>query len=154
MSGLGSALTKDERYDDVFDAKSGDELNGVLRSLGAVNARPPLPHTPYVKIKKTGRILPWNPLLADQGELVENCDVNGNTDPNAWKDSVVTEGGELSPEELALYSSKIMEQATHMQEGFKQTYVAPAIHPVEQQEPKFHTFNDVESLRALLGEKA
>lgn len=79
----------------VFDMS---EVNRVayMKSLGARNLNPPLPRSPYLRNKVTGRVLPWNELLSEQTELMECCDSTGNTDPEAWgplvpKDSMTEE---------------------------------------------------------------
>ena len=83
----------------VFDvametAGSGDitARTAFLQRLGAKNAYPPLPHSPCLKNKKTGVVLPWNELLAEQQEFFDCCDEHGNTDPEAWQDKVLPEG--------------------------------------------------------------
>ena len=92
----------------VFDFDDAEHRNQYLRSLGAENILPPLPRSKYVKIKASGRILPWDQLLAEQPTLVECCDVNGNTDPSAWMPDV--EPGELSDEEQRLLVLKAQAQ--------------------------------------------
>lgn len=83
----------------VFDvamesATSGDisARTAFLQRLGARNAYPPLPHSPCLKNKKTGVVLPWNELLAEQQEFFDCCDEAGNTNPEAWQDKVLPEG--------------------------------------------------------------
>lgn len=80
----------------VFDvvkqsAVSGDEsaCTLFLQQLGARNAYPPLPHSPCLRNKKTGIVLPWNDLLAEQQEFFDCCDEDGNTDPSAWQAKVI-----------------------------------------------------------------
>lgn len=75
--------------DQVLEISSEEERVTMLKNMGAKNCDPPLPHSQYVRNKKTGVVLPWNPLLADQTEILECCDENGNTDPKAWKSQVV-----------------------------------------------------------------
>lgn len=72
---------------DVF-IKDGEDRIEYMKRLGARNTDPPLPHSSHLKIKATGRVLPWDTLLAAQTELVECCDANGNTDPEVWKQTV------------------------------------------------------------------
>ena len=71
----------------VFNLNS-EERAGFLEHLGVKNATPPLAHSPCLKNKKTGIILPWNPMLAEQRDILECCDEQGNTDPAAWQDKV------------------------------------------------------------------
>lgn len=76
--------------DDVFQHDGEDRVE-YMRRLGARNTDPPLPHSSHLKIKASGRILPWDMLLAAQTELVECCDETGNTDPDVWKLTVKDE---------------------------------------------------------------
>lgn len=76
--------------DDVFQHDGEDRVE-YMRRLGARNTEPPLPHSSHLKIKASGRILPWDTLLATQNDLVECCDENGNTDPDVWKLTVKDE---------------------------------------------------------------
>lgn len=62
-----------------------------LKALGVKNTEPPLPHSAYLKNQKTGLVLPWTIDLAEQRDLMVNCDANGNTDPVAWASSVIHE---------------------------------------------------------------
>ena len=75
--------------DQVLEFNSEEERVKMLKNMGAKNCDPPLQHSPFVRNKKTGVVLPWNPLLADQTEILECCDENGNTDPKAWKSKVI-----------------------------------------------------------------
>lgn len=61
---------------------------GTMQSMRIANLQGPLPHSPCLKVKATGVVHPWNPLLAQHRDLVECCDENGNTDPAAWKSRV------------------------------------------------------------------
>lgn len=86
----------------LFDMSEAERV-AMFKIMGAVNVDPPLEHTKFVRIKANGRILPWNPLLADQTTLVENCDENGNTDRAAWeKDIVRVESDEARDAQLSL----------------------------------------------------
>ena len=64
----------------------------TAKRLGVNNVNPPLEHSPYVRVKSSGLVLPWNELLADQSDICECCDETGNTDPAAWEPKVVTSG--------------------------------------------------------------
>lgn len=70
---------------------SADEENrlNMMRQMGVANIDGPLPHSPCLRNKKTGVILPWVEILALQRDLVECCDEEGNTDPEAWQPKVV-----------------------------------------------------------------
>lgn len=84
----------------VFNLNS-EERAGFLEHLGVKNATPPLAHSPCLKNKKTGIILPWNPMLAEQRDILECCDEQGNTDPVAWQDKVQEDSSEDERELMA-----------------------------------------------------
>lgn len=84
----------------VFNLNS-EERAGFLEHLGVKNATPPLAHSPCLKNKKTGIILPWNPMLAEQRDILECCDEQGNTDPAAWQDKVQEDSSEDERELMA-----------------------------------------------------
>lgn len=65
-------------------------LNRVeaMRAMGAKNIDPPLARSAYLKNIKTGLVLPWTPGLAEQRDIMVNCDANGNTDAAAWANTV------------------------------------------------------------------
>lgn len=72
---------------DVFDY-DGQARVDYMKRLGARNTDPPLPRSSHLKIKANGRVLPWDATLAIQTDLVECCDSEGNTDPEAWEKTV------------------------------------------------------------------
>ena len=84
----------------VFNLNS-EERAGFLEHLGVKNATPPLAHSPCLKNKKTGIILPWNPMLAEQRDILECCDEQGNTDPAAWQAKVQEDSSEDERELMA-----------------------------------------------------
>lgn len=59
-----------------------------MAEMGARNAAPPLPRSSHLKNVKTGLIFPWSPGMAEQRDLLVNCDASGNTDPAAWQATV------------------------------------------------------------------
>lgn len=61
-----------------------------MRAMGAQNVEPPLPRSAFLKNIKTGLILPWSEGLAEQRDLMVNCDAYGNTDPSAWANTVIS----------------------------------------------------------------
>lgn len=85
-----------------------------MRAMGATNVDPPLARSAYLKNIKTGLVLPWTPGLAEQRDIMVNCDVNGNTDPAAWVSGVNHEA--YSPEEQA----ELMQQAMTAISGHSQ----------------------------------
>lgn len=72
----------------IFGFSSDDERIAWMKAQGARNVDPPLPRSSHLKIKTTGVVHPWNPLLATQQDIVECCDEFGNTDPAAWEPTV------------------------------------------------------------------
>lgn len=74
----------------LLEIQNFDERRAYAQRLGVRNVNPPLPPSPCVRVKATGMILPWNELLAEQSDLCECCDENGNTDPAAWQPKVRT----------------------------------------------------------------
>jgi hypothetical protein len=68
---------------EVLDIAGDKERIEYLRGLG-VKTDPPLVQAQYIRIKATGAVHPWTPLLAGHPDLCENCDVNGDTRPEAW----------------------------------------------------------------------
>lgn len=99
----------------VFNLNS-EERAGFLEHLGVKNATPPLAHSPCLKNKKTGIILPWNPMLAEQRDILECCDEQGNTDPAAWQDKVQ----EDSPEDERELMAAALNEATSRQNTIAQ----------------------------------
>lgn len=109
------------QVDSVFDLDA-EQRNNYLRSLGAVNVNPPLPRSKYLRIKATGRVLPWDDLLAEHQDLVECCDVNGNTDPAAWAADVLPADATEEDRELLLAQAQaaILKTASEMADGYRQ----------------------------------
>lgn len=68
----------------VFDLVSEEARIAYMKSLGARNMDPPLVRSTHLKIIASGRVLPYDEMLAEQRDLVQNCDQFGNTDPAAW----------------------------------------------------------------------
>lgn len=72
----------------VLDQNFAENRVEAMRAMGATNVEPPLVRSAYLKNTKTGLVLPWTPGLAEQRDIMVNCDVNGNTDPAAWMPNV------------------------------------------------------------------
>lgn len=72
-------------------SESPDAMFEVMRRMGAKNLVPPLPRAKYLKVKATGRVIPYDDMMAEQTDLVECCDKNGNTDPEAWANDLLPE---------------------------------------------------------------
>ena len=91
----------------------------MLTQMGVRNACPPLPHSPCVKNKRTGVVLPWNELLAEQHDLFDCCDEFGNTDPAAWEDKIIHNAP--SQQELSIMARErlfVIRDAQTQGEGF------------------------------------
>lgn len=94
-----------------------DDMMGALESTGAMNSVPPLAHSSHLKNKKTGLVLPWNELAAEQRDIMVNCDAHGNTDPEAWAPTVVEDNeADLSEKERLYWAARetVVRQATQM----------------------------------------
>lgn len=127
----------------------------TMRQMGVANLEPPLPHSPCLKVIKTGVVHPWNALLAAQRDLVVCCDENGNTDPSAWE-SKVDENGP-SQQELRIQAQRAMFVSKEMRQGNDSfMHYTP---PVTQQNNDGKTeyerqgvisFSDIENLRSQL----
>lgn len=68
-----------------------DTMLQTLADTKAINAGPVLCRSSHLKNKISGLVLPWNPLLAEQRDIMVNCDAYGNTDPAAWQGTVIDE---------------------------------------------------------------
>lgn len=126
----------------VFDLRDDASRVAYFKQLGARNCDPPLPHSPCLRNKQTGAILPWEPILAEQTEILECCDEEGNTDPAAWQHKVIEEAT-LDPDTaqmLALQKMRQQEQVRTMVKnemqnmGFKQQE-AVITQPVPEEMP-------------------
>lgn len=125
-------INRNPNYDALFNTDDLEARNAELKRLGVVNTEPPLPHSPCLKNKRTGRVLPWNELLANQHDLVECCDANGNTDEAAWGPLVVStpvnEGqllalkarAEAAQARIAQQNSRVIPPASRMSDGTKE----------------------------------
>lgn len=68
-----------------------DQVLDTLQRAGAsagANGREPLVRSSHLINIKTGMIFPWDPILAEQTDILRNCDAMGNTDPAAWGPTV------------------------------------------------------------------
>lgn len=116
--------------DRMFGDATEDERIAFMRSLGATNLDPPLVRSTHLRVRKTGMVLPWNDLLAEQTTLVENCDEHGNTDPSAWMSGVI-EDPEYSPEERDAWAKEVvLSQASSFTGGYR-GLDAPDVRPLE-----------------------
>lgn len=91
-----------------------------MKSLGARNVDPPLPRSTHLKNKLNGRILPWNNLLAEQRDIMECCDAEGNTDPSCWMPTVNEE--EYDPAEHSLLMTRAQDAIYQQSAGITNQY--------------------------------
>lgn len=105
---------------DVFNYQDAAGREQYMRDLGATNIAPPLVRSTHLRNKKTGMIFPWNDMLAEQRDIMENCDEHGNTDPAAWMPQVNPEDfdQEAYRQEMAAASLKAMTVSRGMQQGY------------------------------------
>ena len=68
----------------ILDVRDTTARQQALYAAGAKNAVPPLPRSSHLRSKKNGIVFPWDATLAEQRDIMECCDSNGNTDPKAW----------------------------------------------------------------------
>lgn len=115
----------------LLDIQDADQRIAYAKQLGVENVIPTLPHSPCLKIRKTGVVLPWNELLAEQGTLVECCDENGNTDPEVWG-PLVKNTDMTNSEAHQMAQSIIVNQAKSMSDTHR---VAGAVELAPRQYP-------------------
>lgn len=75
----------------ILDQNFADNAVEEMRKLGAKNAVPPLAPSTHLKNIHTGIIFPWSAALAEQRDILVNCDENGNTDPAVWQKTMLSE---------------------------------------------------------------
>lgn len=75
----------------VLDQNFAVNAQAEMRALGAKNIEPPLAPSTHLKNIQTGVIFPWTAALAEQRDILVNCDAMGNTDPAAWQQTVRAE---------------------------------------------------------------
>ena len=123
----------------ILNERDSDARQQALHAAGAKNAVPPLPRSSHLRSKKNGIVFPWDATLAEQRDIMECCDSNGNTDPKAWlatvnpaeytpaeRDALLAEAhamvikqaqtfsGEHKPTMEEITTSKSVEEATRM----------------------------------------
>lgn len=114
----------------VLDESFAENRVENLRALGAQNTEPPLPRSAFLKNTKTGLILPWSLGLAEQRDIMVNCDAYGNTDPSAWMNTVNEQ--DYTPEEHAA----LMQAAYQAVQGHEVYTVPQAVAPVMNEQPE------------------
>ena len=123
----------------VFDLRDDAARVAYFKQMGAQNCDPPLQHSPFLRNKKTGAILPWEPILAEQTEILECCDAYGNTDPAAWQPLVIEEE-ELDPQEAQIIAMQHLAQVNQSKRFINNEMRNMGVHqqsmPVEQPVPE------------------
>lgn len=127
----------------VLDQNFVENRVAAMRAMGATNADPPLVRSPFLKNVKTGVILPWSPGLAEQRDIMVNCDAFGNTDPSYWMTTVNPEA--YSDEEQAT----LMQSAMSAIQGYRQ-HELPISQPEMNQPVVFP--NDAKSMDEYFAE--
>lgn len=82
---------RQENPEVILDEDFANNRVAKMRKMGATNAAPPLAPSTHLKNKVTGIIFPWTAALAEQRDILVNCDEFGNTDPAAWKNTMLTD---------------------------------------------------------------
>lgn len=98
-----------------------EERAASMRALGAKNIAPPLPRSSHLLLKRSGHVIPYDPMFAEQRDLVANCDATGNTDPAAWMPTVVEEVVDPVAERsrLAAAQAEVLTQAMSMSTRYR-----------------------------------
>lgn len=71
--------------------RTPNEIMNTLERAGEVSGavgRTLLARSSHLRNKRTGMVFPWSEILAEQTDIMENCDATGNTDPAAWEPTV------------------------------------------------------------------
>lgn len=104
----------------VFNYTDEAGRAAYMKGLGAKNIEPPLPRSSHLKNKKTGLVFPWNDMLAEQRDIMENCDASGNTDQSAWMPTVINEefDADAYKQEMAAASLKALTVSEGLQQGY------------------------------------
>lgn len=98
----------------VLDQNFAENRVAAMRQMGATNVDPPLARSAYLKNTRTGLVLPWTPGLAEQRDIMVNCDEYGNTDPATW-------GGTVNPVDYSeSEQAELMQQAMTSIAGHRQ----------------------------------
>lgn len=77
-----------DRIEGNVERHPDSRLYQEYQSLNAKNMVPDLPRSSHIMIidgPSKGEIHPWTPFFAKRPDMCTNCDVNGNTDPTAWR---------------------------------------------------------------------
>lgn len=117
----------------VFSNDDDASRIAYMKSLGAVNVDPPLPRSSHLKNKKSGLVLPWNEMLAEQRDIMECCDASGNTDPRAWVPTV--DNSEVDEDarqaEILRAQSLVLAQGKKQSSGYEQPHTPVEAQPMD-----------------------
>lgn len=117
----------------VFTQDDDAARIAYMKALGAVNVDPPLPRSSHLRNKKSGLVLPWNEMLAEQRDIMECCDVHGNTDPRAWMPTV--DNTEIDEEarqmEILKAQSLVLAQGKKQSSGYEQPHTPVEAQPMD-----------------------
>ena len=117
----------------VFTQDDDAARIAYMKALGAVNVDPPLPRSSHLRNKKSGLVLPWNEMLAEQRDIMECCDAHGNTDPRAWMPTV--DNTEIDEEarqmEILKAQSLVLAQGKKQSSGYEQPHTPVEAQPMD-----------------------
>lgn len=136
----------------IFDIDGEEARVAYMKALGARNMDPPLVRSTHLKIKASGRVLPYDEMLAEQGDLVQNCDQFGNTDPAVWGPQVVHVEVDPDAQRLAMAKAQeaILSQAAQMTSHGRQPQLDPAKPLPVDYPPGVIAVADIQNLHTLL----
>lgn len=117
----------------VFSNEDEAARIAYMKAMGAVNVDPPLPRSSHLRNKKTGLVLPWNEMLAEQRDIMECCDASGNNDPRAWMPTV--DNSEVDEDarqaEILRAQSLVLAQGKRQSSGYEQPHTPVEAQPMD-----------------------
>lgn len=117
--------------ENLMDSAFDNPQVETLQKLGVVSAFEPLPHSAFLRNKKTGVVLPYSERLAQMRDIMENCDRFGNTDPAMWMPTVVKDEG-MDPD---LHAELLHSAIANINQAKNQTPEMKINDPAERQMP-------------------
>lgn len=136
----------------VFDLEGEEARIAYMKALGARNMDPPLVRSTHLKIIASGRVLPYDEMLAEQRDLVQNCDQFGNTDPAVWGPQV--DHTVIDPDSqrlaMALAQEAILSQSAQLTSHGRQPQLDPAKPLPVDYPPGVIAVADIQNLHTLL----
>lgn len=114
-------LSRTAETQQILTMDDDEERAASMRALGAQNIAPPLPRSSHLLLKRSGHVIPYDPMFAEQRDLVANCDATGNTDPAAWMPTVVEEAVDPVAERsrLAAAQAEVLTQAMSLSTRYR-----------------------------------